>query len=52
MGLSSRPDLNANRLGLTRAHADVKLARANRFSDVYLLYQPYTLQNNSPFGLK
>jgi cobalt-zinc-cadmium efflux system outer membrane protein len=25
---------------------------ANRYSDVYLLYQPYTLQNNSPFGLK
>jgi cobalt-zinc-cadmium efflux system outer membrane protein len=47
-----RPDLAAYRLGLTRAQADVKLALANRFSDVYLLYQPYTLQDNRPFGLK
>jgi cobalt-zinc-cadmium efflux system outer membrane protein len=50
--LASRPDLMASRLGLTRANADVKLAYANRFSDVYLLYQPYTLQNNAPLGLK
>lgn len=40
------------RLGIHRAEADVKLALANRYSDIYLLYQPYTLQNNSPFGLK
>jgi cobalt-zinc-cadmium efflux system outer membrane protein len=51
-GLTSRPDLAANRLGLNRAEADVKLARANRFSDVYLLYQPYTMQFNGPLGLK
>jgi cobalt-zinc-cadmium efflux system outer membrane protein len=51
-GLDSRPDLAANRLGLSRAEADVKLAYANRFSDVYLLYQPYTYQFNGPFGLK
>ena len=51
-GLNARPDLQSFRLGLGRAHADVHLAIANRYSDVYLLYQPYTLQNNSPFGLK
>jgi cobalt-zinc-cadmium efflux system outer membrane protein len=51
-GLTTRPDLASFRLGLSRANADVRLARANRYSDVYLLYQPYTLQNNSPFGLK
>lgn len=50
--LETRPDLVAQRLGVHRAEADAKLARANRYSDVYLLYQPYTLQDNSPFGLK
>ena len=39
----------AYRLGILRAEGDVKLARANRLSDVYLLYQPYTFQNNAPF---
>jgi cobalt-zinc-cadmium efflux system outer membrane protein len=37
---------------LQRAHADVALARANRFSDVYLLAQPYTFQDNRFQGLK
>ena len=23
---------------------------ANRYQDAYLLYQPYTFQNNAPFG--
>lgn len=50
--LESRPDLNAFRLGVNRADADVRLARAERYSDVYLLAQPYTLQDNRPFGLK
>jgi cobalt-zinc-cadmium efflux system outer membrane protein len=50
--LESRPDLNAFRLGVTRADSDVKLAHAERFADVYLLAQPYTLQDNRPFGLK
>ena len=35
-----------------RAEADVTLAYKNRFSDVYLLYQPYTYQFNGPFGLR
>jgi cobalt-zinc-cadmium efflux system outer membrane protein len=30
----------------------VRLARANAFSDVYVLWQPYTFQDNSPYGLK
>ncbi|MDR3637255.1 MAG: TolC family protein [Isosphaeraceae bacterium] len=49
---ASRPDLAAYRLGLGLADADERLARANRFGDVYLLYQPYTFQNLQPFGLK
>jgi cobalt-zinc-cadmium efflux system outer membrane protein len=52
LALEARPDLVAYRLGLKRAEADVGLARANRLQDVYLLFQPYTFQDNSPFGLK
>lgn len=52
IAVQARPDLAANRLGLLRAEADVKLALANRFQDIYVLYQPYTLQDNSPNGLK
>ena len=51
LAYNSRPDLQAFRIGIERATQDVGLARANRFSDVYLLYQPYTMQNNSPAGL-
>jgi outer membrane protein, heavy metal efflux system len=46
LALQSRPDLVAYRLGVGRAVAEVRLAQANRLSDVYLLYQPYTLQDN------
>jgi len=52
MSLTARPDLAAVRMGLSRARADAHLARRERFSDVYLLYQPFTLQNNTPQGLK
>ena len=52
IALDSRPDIAAYRLGVKRAEADVRLARANRFSDVYLLFQPYTFQDNAPYGLK
>ncbi|MBV8381861.1 MAG: TolC family protein [Planctomycetaceae bacterium] len=50
--LESRPDLAAYRLGLRRAEADVLLARANRIPDIYLVYQPYTLQSGRAFGVK
>lgn len=52
LALNNRPDLLAYRLGVERAQADVRLARANRLQDVYLLYQPYTFQNNQPLGQK
>jgi cobalt-zinc-cadmium efflux system outer membrane protein len=48
--LAARPDLIAFRLGITAADANVALQRANRFSDAYLLFQPYTYQNNAPYG--
>ncbi|WP_422929776.1 TolC family protein [Singulisphaera sp. PoT] len=52
LAMASRPDVNAFRLGISRAEAEVKLAVANRLSDVYVLWQPYTFQNNAPFNQK
>jgi cobalt-zinc-cadmium efflux system outer membrane protein len=52
IAIESRPDLIAFRMGIERAQADVTLAKRNRLQDVYVLYQPYTFQNNQPFGLK
>ena len=42
--------MTAYRLGITAAQANVGLQRANRFSDAYVLFQPYTYQNNAPYG--
>lgn len=50
--MEARPDLAAVRLAVVRSEAEVRLQRANRFSDAYLLYQPYTFQDNAPLGLK
>ncbi|HEY2157568.1 MAG TPA: TolC family protein [Isosphaeraceae bacterium] len=50
IALQWRPDLQAYRLGIGRAEADVKLAHANRYADVYLTYNPFTYQNDLPFG--
>ena len=52
IALAMRPDMVAYRLGVKTAEANVRLQMANRFSDVYVLCQPYTLQDNSPYGLK
>jgi outer membrane protein, heavy metal efflux system len=52
IAVAERPDVVSLRLGIERAVADVRLAKANAYSDVYVLWQPYTFQDNSPFGLK
>jgi len=52
LALSSRPDVVAYRIGVGYAGAGLRLQKANRFADAYLLLQPYTFQNNSPIGLK
>ena len=44
MALETRPDLGSFRLGVLRAQSEVRLARANRFDDVFLLYQPLSSQ--------
>jgi cobalt-zinc-cadmium efflux system outer membrane protein len=49
--LAARPDLAAVKLGVRRAEADLRLARSNGYPDVYLLYQPYTFQNNTYLGV-
>jgi cobalt-zinc-cadmium efflux system outer membrane protein len=50
IALDCRPDVAAYRFGALVASANVELQRANRFQDAYLLYQPYTYQNNAPYG--
>ncbi|NDC62426.1 MAG: TolC family protein [Planctomycetia bacterium] len=50
LAVKCRPDLLAARQGVSRASAEVGLQRANRFDDVYLFYDPITIQDNSPFG--
>ena len=49
--LDKRPDLLAWKYGVRRAEADLKLAKANGYPDVYVLYQPYTFQNNTYLGV-
>jgi cobalt-zinc-cadmium efflux system outer membrane protein len=50
MALSCRPDVVAYQVGVQVAEASLKLQKANRFADAYLLYQPYTYQNLSYLG--
>jgi cobalt-zinc-cadmium efflux system outer membrane protein len=52
VALEARPDILSYRLGVKRAESDVKLAKASRLNDLYVLFQPYTYQDNTPFGLK
>jgi cobalt-zinc-cadmium efflux system outer membrane protein len=52
LAVAERPDVVSLRLGVHRAQADVRLAKANAYSDVYVLWQPYTFQDNAPYGLK
>ena len=52
LALVSRADLCAYRLGMSRAEADVQLALSNRYPDLFVLLQPYTFQDNSPFNAK
>jgi cobalt-zinc-cadmium efflux system outer membrane protein len=51
IALESRPDLAASRLGLARAEAELRLARANRLDDAYVFYDPITYQDNRPMKL-
>jgi cobalt-zinc-cadmium efflux system outer membrane protein len=50
--LQVRPDLAAYRMGVTRARADVQLARAEGIDNAFLFYTPYTVVDYAPQGLQ
>lgn len=50
MAVMARPDLNAYRLGVRRAQTEVKMARADRIADAFILWTPWSLQDNSAIG--
>lgn len=52
LALASRPDVASYRLGVHRAEGDVGLAVANRYPDLYVLYQPYTFQDDRYLNAK
>lgn len=45
--MKCRPDVQAFRLGVALSKESMGLARANRMADIYVLYQPFTYQDNS-----
>jgi cobalt-zinc-cadmium efflux system outer membrane protein len=47
LALCVRPDIVSYRLGVHRAQEDVRLQRAERFPDVFVLYTPYGFRNNA-----
>jgi cobalt-zinc-cadmium efflux system outer membrane protein len=52
LALCVRPDVVSYRLGIRRAQEDVRLQRAERFPDVFVLYTPYGFRNNAPVDEK
>lgn len=48
--LEARPDLRAYRLGVQRAENEVQMARADRWNDVFILFTPWQLVDNTPVG--
>lgn len=50
LALELRPDLNAYRLGIRRAQADVSLAQREAIPDFFVLYTPWGVNNNTPIG--
>jgi cobalt-zinc-cadmium efflux system outer membrane protein len=50
LALERRPDVQAFRLGIDRARADVHVAKKERIDDVFVVYSPFQFQNNRPIG--
>ena len=48
IALANRPDLLTQRIIVSRSDADIAVARANRFDDALLMYQPYTFYTGIP----
>jgi cobalt-zinc-cadmium efflux system outer membrane protein len=50
LAMMNRPDLRAFQLGMSRAAAEVDLAVKERYPDVFVLYTPWGLTDNSAIG--
>jgi cobalt-zinc-cadmium efflux system outer membrane protein len=50
LAMVNRPDLRAFHLGMSRAAAEVDLAVKERYPDVFVLYTPWGLTDNSAIG--
>ena len=50
IALVDRPDLAAFRMGVGRGQADVRLAEAEKYTDLFMLWSPWELRNNQPTG--
>ncbi len=50
LAYANRPDLRAYQLGVNRAAADVNLAVKERYPDIFVLYTPWGLRDNSQTG--
>jgi cobalt-zinc-cadmium efflux system outer membrane protein len=48
LAVQTRPDLQAYRLGVERAQTEVQMAKKDRIQDVFILYTPWQLVDNSP----
>lgn len=52
LALEARPDLAAYRLGVRQTAAEIDEELAERWFDVYVLFSPFTYEDNSPQGLQ
>lgn len=52
LAYTNRPDLRAYQLGVNRAAADVDLAVKERYPDIFVLYTPWAMRDNSAENLQ
>jgi outer membrane protein, heavy metal efflux system len=52
LAMQARPDLQAFRLGVKRAQTEVLMAKKDRVPDVFILYTPWQLVDNTPEHLQ
>lgn len=48
LALHARPDLLAYQLGVKRAQIEVQMAKKDRIQDIFILYTPWQLVDNTP----
>jgi cobalt-zinc-cadmium efflux system outer membrane protein len=52
IALHARPDLHAYRLGVKRAQTEVQMAKKDRIQDIFILYSPWQLVDQTPEHLQ